>query len=121
MPPALPPTIFLPERAHRAVAVGIFAGLLGGTASWALANVATPPKALGEEPKDGRGLAVGIGIGAGALAAAFLDKGKPLPENVRKNAAFRSDYLKRVGDATELNRKRVAEYAVAITFDPEIR
>jgi hypothetical protein len=121
MPAVLPSTVFLPERAHKAVATGIAAGLLAGTGAWALANLARPPKTLGDEPADGRGLTVGIAIGSGAFLAGILDRGKPLLENIRKNEAFRADYLKRLGQAAETNRTRISEYAVTVTFDPEIR
>jgi hypothetical protein len=121
MPPALSSAKLLPEKAPRALGAGIAAAVVGGGASWALANLLLPPKDLGDQPKDSRGLSVGIGVAAVALAAGILDRGRPLPKNIKANAAVRSDHLKLVGDATETNRKRVSEYAVELTIDPEIK
>ena len=121
MPPALSSAKLLPEKAPRALGAGIAAAVIGGGASWALANLVLPPKDLGDQPKDSRGLSVGIGVAAVALAAGILDRGRPIPKNVKANAAVRSDHLKTIGDATETNRKRVSEYAVELTIDPEIK
>jgi hypothetical protein len=121
MPTPLDVSKQLPERAKRAIGAGIAAGLISGGATWALANALRPPDALGREPKDGRATGLAIGISIGAITAGFLDHGKPLPENIKANADARKDYLSRVGDATETNRKRVAEYSVALTIDPEIK
>ena len=112
---------FLPERATRAIGAGIAGGLIIGGATWALANSLRPPESLGKEPKDGRATVVAVGISLGALAAGIFDHGKPLPQNIKANAAVRTNYLKQLGDATETNRKRVGEYSVALTIDPEIR
>jgi hypothetical protein len=121
MPNALSSGALLPERAPRAIGAAIAAAIVGGGASWALANAVMPPKDLGKQPKDSRGLAVGIGIAVGSLASGLLDHGRPIPKNIKANAATRSDHLKLVGDATETNRKRVSEYAVELTIDPEIK
>jgi hypothetical protein len=121
MPAPLSSAKLLPEKAPRALGAGIAAAIIGGSASWALANVLKPPKELGNQSKDSRGLTVGIGISAGALAAGLLDHGRPIPKNIRANAVTRSDHLKVVGDATETNRKRVSEYTVDLTIDPEIK
>ncbi|HKY97997.1 MAG TPA: hypothetical protein VJL35_09095 [Gemmatimonadaceae bacterium] len=121
MPAALSSAKLLPEKAPRALGAGIAAAIVGGSASWALANVLMPPKNLGDQPKDSRGLSVGIGVAAIALAAGILDHGRPIPKNIKANAATRSDHLKMVGDVTETNRKRVSEFAVEMTIDPEIK
>jgi hypothetical protein len=121
MPGQLSSAKLLPEKAPRALGAGIAAAIIGGGASWALANALLPPKELGQQSKDSRGLTVGIGISAVALAAGLLDRGRPIPKNVKANAATRSDHLKLVGDATETNRKRVSEYAIELTIDPEIK
>lgn len=121
MPPVLEPSRLLPERAPRALITGVVGGLVVGGGTWALANFIRPPKALGDEPKDGRGIAVGFGITAGAIVAGLLDRGKPLPANVKANAAMRAGYIKQLGDAAETNRLRISEYKIAISVDPEIR
>lgn len=121
MPPVFDTSRLLPERATRALITGVVSGLVVGGMTWALANSVRPPRALAEEPKDGRGLTVALGIAVGAIAAGFLDKGKPLPANVRANAAMKAGYIKQLGDATEANRRRISEYKLAITVDPEIR
>lgn len=121
IPAPLDPTKFLPEVSSRAAVAGVVAGVVFGGLTWALANEARAPDALGREPKDGRGTTLGVMMGLGGIAAGFLDHGKAVPENIKANAAMRADYLKRVGDATDTNRKRVAEYKLAITIDPEIR
>jgi hypothetical protein len=121
MPPPLSSSQMLPERATRALGGGIAAGLVTGAATWALSNALRPSGALGKEPKDNRAFPVAIGISLGAIAGGILDRGRPLPDNVRKNAKLRADYLKRLGDATETNRKRVSDYTVVLTINPEIR
>lgn len=121
VPDAPNPSRLLPERSPKALGGGIAGGLIVGGATWALANFARPPKALGDEAKDGRAVIVGIGIGLGSIAAGVLDKGKPNRTNIKVNAATRATYLDRLAEATETNRKRIGEYALAITIDPEIR
>lgn len=121
MPAALDQSKFLPERSSRAVAAGVTTGLVFGGLTWALGHNAKAPDTLGEEPNDGRVTAVAVLMALGGVAAGILDRGKPLPENIKANASMRSDYLKHLGDATDTNRKRVGEYKLAITIDPEIR
>lgn len=120
-PPPLDPSSLLPERSTRSITAGAIAGVVFGGLTWALARNARPPDALGKEPTDGRGPAVGVIIALGGITAAILDRGKAIPANIKANASIRADYLKRLGDATETNRKRVAEYRLVITIDPEIR
>jgi len=115
------PTRYLPERAQRAIGAGIAGGLIVGGATWALANAIRPPDALGKESKDSRALPLGISISLGAILGGIIDRGRPIPENVRANAKTRIDYLKQLGDVTETNRKRIAEYTVALTIDPELK
>jgi len=121
IPDAPDPKRLLPERSPRALGGGIAGGLIVGSATWAMANYARPPKALGDEAKDGRAVVVGIGIGLGSIAAGILDKGRPNRTNIKVNAATRADYLNRLAEATETNRKRINEYTLAITIDPEIK
>jgi hypothetical protein len=121
MPGAPDASRFLPEKSARATGVAIAGGIIIGGVTWALANSIRPPKTLSDEPKDGRATPIAITIGVGALAAAFLDHGRPIPDNMKKNAATRTSHLKLVGDATETNRKRVSEFSLAITIDPELK
>jgi hypothetical protein len=111
----------LPERAPRAIGVGIAGALMAGGATWALANAIRPPDALGKESKDNRALPLGIAVSIGAILGGIIDHGKPIPENIRANAQARSDYLKQLGDVTETNHKRVGDYTVALTIDPELK
>ena len=115
------PAKMLPERATKALGAGIAGGIIVGGATWALANVLRPSNALGETPKDGRGTVIGVAISIGAVTAGLLDRGRQLPENARKNAIVRAGYLTRMGEVAETNRKRIAEYALAITIDPEAK
>ena len=121
MPAPLDPTKFLPERSRRARGAGIAGALVLGGITWGIANSLHPSGALKDEPADGRGTGVSIAMGLGAIAAGILDRGRSLPANIKANADLRADYIRRVGDATETNRKRVAEYKLAITMNPEIR
>lgn len=122
IPPSPPdPARMLPEKATKALGAGIAGGIIVGGATWALANAMRPSGALGETPKDSRGTVVGVAISLGAVAAGLLDRGRPLPDNVRKNSAARATYLTQMGEAAETNRKRIAEYALAITIDPEAK
>lgn len=121
MPAPLDSSKFLPERSTRQLGVQIFGALFAGGAAWALGNAVRPPQPLADEPKDSRAAAVGVGIAIGAIASALLDHGKPLPANVKANQVAKANYLKQVGDATETNRKRIGEYTLAITIDPEIK
>ena len=121
LPTPLDRTKFLPERSKKARTAGIVGALAGGGVTWALANSLRPSGALKDDAADGRGTGVAIGISLGALVAGMLDRGRPLPANIKANAELRSDYIRRVGDATETNRKRVAEYKLAITINPEIK
>jgi hypothetical protein len=121
LPRALDPSSFLPERATRAIFAGIVGGVSIGGLTWGLANYARPPKALGDEAKDGRATVVGLAIAAGAIAGGILDHGKRLPDNIRENERMRTGYLKQLGDATETNRSRIGEYKLAIAIDPEIK
>jgi hypothetical protein len=121
-PPAAPDaTKFLPEKANRAIGAGVAGAIIVGGATWALSNVLRPSGSLGDQKKDGRATFVAVGISVGALAAGLLDRGRPLPENIKANNAVRNSYLKQLGDATDTNRKRVAEYSLVLTIDPEIR
>lgn len=121
MPRGFDSSKLLPERSKKAVGVAIAGAVVAAGGTWALGNSLKPPKALGNEVEDGRAAAIGLSIGLGALAGGFLDKGRTLPANIKANAQLRSGYLKEVGDATETNRKRVNEYALALTIDPEIK
>jgi hypothetical protein len=121
-PPGHPDTTrYLPERAQRAIGVGIAGGVIVGGATWALANAIRPPDALGKESKDGRALPLGISVSLGAILGGIIDHGRPMPENIKANAKTRTDYLKQLGDVIETNRKRVAEYTVSLTIDPELK
>ena len=111
----------LPERHPKAVGAGIAGGLIIGGGTWALANLLKAPNALKNDSKDGRGVGIGIGIALGSVAGGFIDRGRPHHENIRKNAEIRATYLKALGEATETNTRRVAEYALAMTIDPEAR
>lgn len=121
LPSPLDPAKFLPERSPRARGAAIAGAVLASGATWALANVVRPSGSLKDDAADGRGTGLAIGLGIGALAAGLIDHGKPLPANMKINADQRSDYIRRVGDITETNRKRVAEYKLAITINPEIQ
>ena len=111
----------LPERASRARGPGLAAAIIAGGATFALANSLKPPGALQENSSDSRGTSIAIGIGSGALLAGFLDRGRPIAANIKANSELRKNYMKRLADATATNRKRVGEYKLAITINPEIK
>lgn len=94
---------------------------MAGGVTWALANAVRPSGPLNDNSADSRGTVVAASLGIGALVAGLLDRGRPLPANIKKNADMRTDYIGRVGDITETNRKRVSEYKLAITINPEIQ
>jgi hypothetical protein len=121
LPGAPDTTRFLPERTEKALGAGIAGGIIVGGVTWALANSLKPPGALRDEASDSRGISIAIGISAGAVIAGIFDRGRPIPKNIKANAATRSTYLKQVGDVTDTNRRRIAEYSVVLSIDPEMR
>lgn len=124
MPTPLDTTKFQKERAGRAFGTAIAGGIIMGGATWALAQYARSledTKPFGKSSADNRSMKIGIAIGVGALAGAFLDPGRPDPEAKKANVAARNDYMKKVGEATEENRKRIADLRVTLTFLSDTR
>jgi hypothetical protein len=111
----------LPERHPKAIGAGIAGGMIVGGGTWAIANLLRAPDALKSESKDSRGFGIALGIGLGSIVGGLIDKGRPHHENIKKNAVLRTNYLKALGEATETNTRRIAEYALAMTIDPEAR
>lgn len=121
VPVALDSSSFRPEETvpHRGrnALIGV---ALGATTALAATTFARSDQ-LGGVSSSGRAYAAAGVMTLGALVGAFLEKPKPIPENIAYNAQVRADFAQSVQSATTTNRARRREYRVTITIVGEIR
>ena len=108
------------ERAPKALAKGIAAGLLVGTATLAMAKYGRAEDPISSSiPPDGRAAFVGFSIAAGAIAGGILDRGASLPETSRRMSSRAPSTRRRSHSLEDANRKRVADYRVSLRVEQE--
>ena len=120
--PHLDPRTLLPDRASRATAKGITAGVMLGAATVLASRYirAGEPVRSSYTP-DGRAVLLGVSIAAGSIIGGFLDKGLPLPANVAANTIVRAESAGKTAVAIDNNRKLVAGYRVELRIETETR
>lgn len=119
VPGAVDSSRLKPEVARplRAGAIG-YALLLGGATFAIASGVRADAPVKTAFAADGRAVGVAAGLALGAAMAAVLDKGKPLPDNVRENAELRADLARRADEARAENARRLAAATTTVRITP---
>lgn len=119
-PPVFPAHAVRPERARRAIVAGVGAGVFVGGLTVALARYARHDNAIKSSvAADGRATSIGVLTLLGGIVGGILDRGKPLPDNVRSNAELRANHVQAVAAIENANRRKVGEYKVELRIDGE--
>ena len=121
VPVTIDSSLFLPEQAvprrTRNAVIGI---ALGATTALAATTFVGSDEISGVS-SSGRAYAVAGVMTLGALVGTFLEKPKPLPENIVHNEQVRADFAEAVRSASATNAARRREYRVTIVIVGEIR
>lgn len=118
MPPPFPTHAIRPERARRAIISGVAAGVFVGGLTIALSRYARHDNDIKTSVSaDSRATSIGVLTLLGGIAGGILDRGRPLPENVRSNADVRAAHAQAVAAIENANRRKVGEYKVELRID----
>lgn len=106
----------VPQRGRNAL-IGV---AVGATTALAATTFARSDELSGVS-SGGRAYAVASVMTLGALVGTFLEKSKPLPENIAHNERVRADFAAAVRAASATNAQRRRDYRVTIVVVGEIR
>ncbi len=131
---AAPPLIYLsvPERFDEQSllaestrprrAKGIVGGVLAAAGTIVASRVLRGSEFRASSGSDGRAVGIGLVLGLGTAGGVWLlDKGEPIPANIKLNADNRAQFHKGVTDAGAKNVELLRTYQADITINPEPR
>lgn len=102
--------------------LGIVGGVLAAAGTIITSRVLRGSDLRASAGGDSRAIGIGLLLGVGTAGGVWLlDKGEPIPANIKANAENRAGFQKRVADAGARNAELLRTYQADITINPEPR
>jgi hypothetical protein len=121
VPVAIDSSLFLPEQAVPRRTRNALIGIALGATTALAATTFVGSDELSGVSSSGQAYAVGGIMTLGALVGTFLEKPRPIPENIVHNEQVRADFAEAVRSASATNAARRRDYRVTIVIVGEMR